>query len=475
MDPRVDGDECHPRTGRREDFEAQTETTVPAKSGGGGGGVRIFKPFWSRYALGLVLALATGAFIPGNNGSELDTHARHRRPEIKHPPPRIDPALEVGQNHTGALQPGSEGVGSNPDGTPWLWVNAGGRYGLSCDWREAVSTPGANGGPATIRAEECAAEEKQELVREILDRRRRAPPDGRVAACVRTKDFGRFLPEWLAFHYAVGVDEFVVNDDDSVDGTREVLEPFVRAGLVMYKSMKLESRKNQMKPLNDCLESLLARRKVDHHAPRWLLMHDTDEYMYPANNSQALFDALRPFDAYCCRQVNRIQYGSAGYRETPRGLTIENFLTHAKDKAWRANRLPKIVLNVEPTSPELGTVSPPLSSMHGVKGSPGGCTCKIIGLSTVRINHYLGSVGDFVDKTRRYWQENHSVDRVERFMHDRDVNEVMTDDIVHWACATREILARAAEGLDLATGEPLASLNSSNKHGPSTSSPTPLE
>ena len=72
-------------------------------------------------------------------------------------------------------------------------------------------------------------------------------------------------------------------------------------------------------------------------------------------------------------------------------------------------------------------------------------------------------------------QENHSVDRVERFMHDRDVNEVMTDDIVHWACATREILARAAEGLDLATGEPLASLNSSNKHGPSTSSPTPLE
>ena len=154
---------------------------------------------------------------------------------------RTHERVRVGQNHTGALQPGSEGVGSNPDGTPWLWVNAGGRYGLSCDWREAVSTPGANGGPATIRAEECAAEEKQELVREILDRRRRAPPDGRVAACVRTKDFGRFLPEWLAFHYAVGVDEFVVNDDDSVDGTREVLEPFVRAGLVMYKSMKLES------------------------------------------------------------------------------------------------------------------------------------------------------------------------------------------------------------------------------------------
>lgn len=32
-----------------------------------------------------------------------------------------------------------------------------------------------------------------------------------VAACVRTKDFGRFLPEWIAYHYATGVDEIQVS------------------------------------------------------------------------------------------------------------------------------------------------------------------------------------------------------------------------------------------------------------------------
>lgn len=43
-----------------------------------------------------------------------------------------------------------------------------------------------------------------------------------VASCLRTQDNGRYLPEWVAYHWALGVDEFVVLDDDSLDDTREV-------------------------------------------------------------------------------------------------------------------------------------------------------------------------------------------------------------------------------------------------------------
>lgn len=55
-----------------------------------------------------------------------------------------------------------------------------------------------------------------------------------MAVCLRTKDFARFLPEWIAFHYALGVDEIMIYDDDSTDNTEEVLQPFVEAGLVRY-------------------------------------------------------------------------------------------------------------------------------------------------------------------------------------------------------------------------------------------------
>ncbi|CBN78983.1 expressed unknown protein [Ectocarpus siliculosus] len=43
-----------------------------------------------------------------------------------------------------------------------------------------------------------------------------------VVSCTRTKDRGRYLPEWVAYHWAMGVDEMNIFDDDSVDDTREV-------------------------------------------------------------------------------------------------------------------------------------------------------------------------------------------------------------------------------------------------------------
>lgn len=61
-----------------------------------------------------------------------------------------------------------------------------------------------------------------------------------VAACIRTKDFARFLPEWIAFHYAIGVDEVSVYDDFSSTNTSEVLQPFIKAGIVRYNTHRLE-------------------------------------------------------------------------------------------------------------------------------------------------------------------------------------------------------------------------------------------
>lgn len=63
---------------------------------------------------------------------------------------------------------------------------------------------------------------------------------------------------------------------------------------------------------------------------------------------------------------------------------------------------PQVVVNLNPSKPELGVVKSPLPSMHGVNKAS--CTCDKIPLSEIRINHYLGSIGDYVDKTRRYWQ-----------------------------------------------------------------------
>lgn len=43
----------------------------------------------------------------------------------------------------------------------------------------------------------------------------------------------------MAYHYAIGVDEMIIYDNDSIDDTRGILEPFVKSGIVQYNRWKL--------------------------------------------------------------------------------------------------------------------------------------------------------------------------------------------------------------------------------------------
>ena len=59
-----------------------------------------------------------------------------------------------------------------------------------------------------------------------------------------------------------------------------------------------------------------------------------------------------------------------------------------------------MAVNLEPTDPSLGLIKPPLFNMHDANG----CTCEKIEVTDMRINHYLGSAEDYLQKTKRFWQ-----------------------------------------------------------------------
>lgn len=61
-----------------------------------------------------------------------------------------------------------------------------------------------------------------------------------------------------------------------------------------------------MKPLNECLHDYMRRRKADGGAPKWLLFHDTDEYLFPEDTSVSIPEALEAaHGAACCTLVSR--------------------------------------------------------------------------------------------------------------------------------------------------------------------------
>ena len=61
-----------------------------------------------------------------------------------------------------------------------------------------------------------------------------------------------------------------------------------------------------------------------------------------------------------------------------------------------------MVVNLDPTGPE--EVKGPLKSMHNADGCECDSGMHTGGVMDLRINHYLGSIGDYMDRTARYWE-----------------------------------------------------------------------
>lgn len=76
-----------------------------------------------------------------------------------------------------------------------------------------------------------------------------------LSICATFKDEAPYIPEWIEFHRRVGVEHFFLYDNLSTDRSREVLEQWVRAGLVT---------------LSDCSMPLRARRQTQPFAGRAL-------------------------------------------------------------------------------------------------------------------------------------------------------------------------------------------------------------
>jgi hypothetical protein len=142
-----------------------------------------------------------------------------------------------------------------------------------------------------------------------------APRRYRLVAMIRVKDEARFLPEWLAHHVGLGVEHVVVYDNNSTDGTTDVVEPFVRAGLatcVPWPTVPASPSSHL---------DFVAR-----FGPmcRWAAFFDADEFLVETVPG-ALSTALEAAGDAPAIAVNWRYHGSAGHETIPAGLVTERF------------------------------------------------------------------------------------------------------------------------------------------------------
>lgn len=133
------------------------------------------------------------------------------------------------------------------------------------------------------------------------------------------KQESHILLEWLRHYISQGVEHFILIDNGSTDGAKDILSPFIREGLCTY--IYDESRHDQIGKYN----SYMLPFAKEHYPEAWLAIVDLDEVMY-GRKGKTLKQSIEGFDT----DVGQISvpwklYGSSGFVEQP-PTVIDNFL-----------------------------------------------------------------------------------------------------------------------------------------------------
>jgi hypothetical protein len=158
-----------------------------------------------------------------------------------------------------------------------------------------------------------------------------------LSICAIFKDEAPYLPEWIEFHRLVGVERFFLYDNGSTDGGREVVEPWVRTGVVSVAECSIPlGEGGQGWAYADALRRARGRT-------RWLAFIDLDEFLWSPGRA-LLPDVLRDYERHPGIVVNWQVYGSSGQSTASDGLVIERFVRRART-GWVRNRRVKSIVD----------------------------------------------------------------------------------------------------------------------------------
>ena len=142
-----------------------------------------------------------------------------------------------------------------------------------------------------------------------------------IAFCAIIKDEARYLDEWLAYHYLIGVEHFYITDDNSTDNIQEVLQKWIKKGLVTYTKvdefLKTSSVRQIISDLTYC--------DVLKSSYKYLGFLDIDEFFVPPNGN--IKDFLKTIP--CEVASIYVRWVFFGLSETSNGLLTERCLNHS--------------------------------------------------------------------------------------------------------------------------------------------------
>lgn len=133
-----------------------------------------------------------------------------------------------------------------------------------------------------------------------------------VALCLRFRDEARYLPEWLEYHRAAGVDHFFLYNNYSADDFRSAIQPWIDDGSVTLVDWPKT-------PASPAAEEDCIRRALGHFA--WVGFLDADEFVV-IRDGRSIAEFLAAFPKAPGVGLHWKMFGSSLHRERPASPVI---------------------------------------------------------------------------------------------------------------------------------------------------------
>ncbi len=166
-----------------------------------------------------------------------------------------------------------------------------------------------------------------------------------ISVCAIFRDEASILKEWIEFHKLIGVEHFYLYNNNSVDGFREILAPYIKNEIVsliewpLSYSTREEWRYVQGAAYRNCAQRSLGKTK-------WLAYIDVDEFIVPVKE-YSLKHLLRKYHEHDGLKVCWVLFGTSHLKTlNTQKLLIEQLLLRAPLGLAR-NKLVKSIVKPE--------------------------------------------------------------------------------------------------------------------------------
>lgn len=140
-----------------------------------------------------------------------------------------------------------------------------------------------------------------------------------------------YLKEWIEFHKMLGVERFYLYNNNSKDNYKQVLNPYIKSGLVhliQWDNTGYDGQNIASWNAVQCLAYVNALQKARDDNVKWLAIIDSDEFLVP-NQTDSLIEFLAQYENEVIGSLiaNWVMFGTSYVEKIPPNkLMIETLL-----------------------------------------------------------------------------------------------------------------------------------------------------